>query len=862
MFWNRRSRISRLALSCVALTLALPAALARAADGDLDPTFDFDGIATLTTGNARYFSELAVQPDGKLVGVGKREGAGSDDLFLARFNPDGSLEASFGLGGVATLDTGGNEHAQAIVVLSDGKILVAGSRSEFVLSVGQVHKWLLARFSSDGTLDTSFGSGGYTLTSLTTLSSGSDSAYGLAVQPDGKIVLAGGVQTAQGTNGSVLGVGVGLARYTANGVLDTTFGTGGKVVISAQLPAPWCGSEGRSLLEAVALLPDGRIVGSGEINRCGGPNGWLVARFLPNGAPDGSFGTGGFVNTANCEPGLLITGSVPWSGAYAIHPLADSSLLLGGTCSGNAALARVTPTGQLDASFGVNGLAIASVWEFAFDMTVQTDGRPVLVGARRNPYNQWEVGVSRFREDGSPDDSFGASGHVVTHIGAESWANTVRQQADGKLVVGGYGFWQAFVARYLSAPIFCGDGAVNGDDECDDGNGIGGDGCRPDCTEELCGDAVVDPQEQCDDGNPTSGDGCQANCALPVCGDGIGDPGEECDDGNGIGGDGCSETCHVEVCGNGTVDPGEHCDDANAALGDGCRSDCTQELCGDAILDPQELCDDANNAPGDGCRADCTAEVCGDGVLDPQEQCDDGNTGSGDGCQAICVLPQCGDGVTDAGEQCDDENAAPGDGCSATCALEVCGNGILDPGEQCDDGNTAPADGCRADCSVEVCGDGILDPQEQCDDGNATSGDGCSAACVIEQASGGQGCRPRFWRTHPGQWPAAHPPSALFASVFENAFPEMTLEQVLRQRGGGLKALGRQTVAALLNAASGDVGYDLTAAEVVAMFNDTYPGTKSAYRTLTRNLRKLNKKGCPRVPPHDDWCEDDDEADD
>ncbi len=414
-----------------------------------------------------------------------------------------------------------------------------------------------------------------------------------------------------------------------------------------------------------------------------------------------------------------------------------------------------------------------------------------------------------------------------------------------------------------NGPAVCGNGTLDAGEECDDGNLEAGDGCRPDCTEELCGDGIPDPQEQCDDGNDISGDGCQANCSGPRCGDSYLDVfrGEQCDDGNLISGDGCSETCGAEICGNAIVDAGEQCDDGNTGAGDGCRPDCTEELCGDGLHDPQETCDDANNDPGDGCRPDCTEELCGDGIPDPQEQCDDGNAISGDGCQAGCVLPMCGDGVIDTGEECDDGNRTGNDGCSASCVAEVCGNGILDPAEACDDGNTDPGDGCRGNCSVEECGDGTVDLQEQCDDGNLVSGDGCSETCTIETATGGDGCRPRFWRRADESWPGPYAPHTPFASVFEDAFPGKTLGQVLRQRGGGLRALGRQTVAALLNAASPEVSYDLSAAEVVSSFNGAYPGTKPAYRTLKFNFRKLNKQGCPLVPLDDDWCEDDEEDD-
>ena len=326
-------------------------------------------------------------------------------------------------------------------------------------------------------------------------------------------------------------------------------------------------------------------------------------------------------------------------------------------------------------------------------------------------------------------------------------------------------------------PPFCGDGALDPGETCDDGNTAGGDGCRADCTLESCGDGILDPSETCDDGNLTNGDGCDATCQVeePICGNGIADPGELCDDGNTIGGDGCSAICTLELCGDavldpaeecddgntidgdgcdascriemapfcgdGNADPGELCDDGNTINGDGCSAICTLELCGDAVLDPAEECDDGNTVGGDGCRANCTLEICGDAVLDPGEECDDGNNQNGDGCDAACSIedpPACGDGFLDPGEQCDDGNIQNGDGCDATCAIEVppvCGDGFLDLGEQCDDGNIQNGDGCDATCMIEappVCGDGFLDPGEQCDDGDVNNGDGCSDACVVE----------------------------------------------------------------------------------------------------------------------------------
>lgn len=325
----------------------------------------------------------------------------------------------------------------------------------------------------------------------------------------------------------------------------------------------------------------------------------------------------------------------------------------------------------------------------------------------------------------------------------------------------------------------CGDSQVTGRETCDDGNATAGDGCSSVCgiergftcsseagqasacepvAEEICGDGALNSDEGCDDGNSASGDGCSAACRVELgfecprgptndnpcvrvarCGDGRVNESldEQCDDGETesgpVGGDGCSASCLREAlftcpaaggrctsdveCGDGTVNGDETCDDRNAVAGDGC-SDCALEL---GFVCPE----------GGVCRA-----VCGDGIRAGREQCDDGDAQGGDGCGASCQLEQ--------GFKCDDPAGAADapDVCSATS----CGQLGREGTEQCDDGNTTPYDGCDASCRNEptcgddgdgyacaaVCGDGMKFPEEQCDDGNTSDGDGCSSDCVFE----------------------------------------------------------------------------------------------------------------------------------
>ena len=225
--------------------------------------------------------------------------------------------------------------------------------------------------------------------------------------------------------------------------------------------------------------------------------------------------------------------------------------------------------------------------------------------------------------------------------------------------------------------------------------------------------------------------------SCDVCGDGVLRPAsEQCDDGNGVGGDGCSALCELEFCGNGTTDSlvGEQCDDGNDVDTDGCRNHCRLPLCGDGVASDSEACDAGGNSAA--CDFNCTTASCGDGLLNlvAGEACDDGNAVDTDACLNSCVLASCGDGVvaSNSAEQCDDGNAVDTDACRNNCQPPVCGDGVDSTGEACDTGGNSAT--CDYNCTLPACGDGLTNPAagEQCDDGGTTSGNGCSATCQLE----------------------------------------------------------------------------------------------------------------------------------
>ena len=406
------------------MAAAVFAAPSSAAPGQLDPTFGLDGVATTqfgTTSNSA--TSVALQPDGRIVVAGT-----SDDghFALARFNADGSLDASFGVGGKAVIDVGGYfETAACVAVEPDGRIVAAGSTDPG----GYCCQSAMVRLNADGTLDATFGSGGRVLTAV----SGITAAAAIVLQPDGKIVLAGSVYD------PFTHVGM-LLRYNADGSLDASFGAGGKVFTSFG---------GYDAFTGLVMQGDGKLVAGGV----GGPaTTFVLARYNPDGSLDPSFGAGGKVVTDFASYSRLEH--------LAIQP--DQKIVACGTVENRYGLARFNPNGTLDAAFGLGGKATTVMTgqnlESATGVAVQPDGAIVTSGWAFDNYRQ-EFALARWRADGTLDPGFGTGGVVTSlftgHV--EDVAEAMALQPDGRIVVaGGYGGCTPkcgfVVARYLGGP--------------------------------------------------------------------------------------------------------------------------------------------------------------------------------------------------------------------------------------------------------------------------------------------------------------------------------------------------------------------------------------------------------------------------
>ena len=318
----------------------------HAAPGDLDPAFGQSGIAIGPTGNT---SAMVLQPDGKIVTMGDVQGTFGFTRLLATGQPD----VAFGTNGIALPAPGSTSCFNAGLVLQpDGKLVASGWCWN-----GTDYDFTVVRLRANGRLDSGFGVGGKTTTPVTPGSG--DFAEAIALQPDGKILAAGHTF---GTGPSQVVV----ARYQSQGAIDTTFGVGGLVTSSAS-----------NFVHAVAVQPDGKIVLFGEYEN---GSGFTLLRYLPTGAPDLSFGTGGAVRTA------IGTGSHPW------------------------------------------GLAL------------QTDGKLVGAGYSFVPGSVLpDFSVARYLPNGTPDQGFGTAGTLTTAVGSgtDDFGSSIAIQRDQKILVAG-----------------------------------------------------------------------------------------------------------------------------------------------------------------------------------------------------------------------------------------------------------------------------------------------------------------------------------------------------------------------------------------------------------------------------------------
>jgi uncharacterized delta-60 repeat protein len=419
-----------------------------AVDGDLDSAFGTDGkVLTDFDHSTDIANAVAVQTDGKLVVVGTtyiNNDFSDEDFAVARYNPDGTLDKTFGVGGKVQTDFPGLAAvASSVVIQPDGKIVVAGGAFPLFTFLGD---FKVVRYNSNGSLDTSFGDGGIV---TTTFPEGSY-AFDVALQADGKIIAAGTVFV-DFNPGESSNTDFALARYNPDGTPDAAFGNGGEV------STDFLGLEDDAF--TVLLQPDGKIVAVGSANDPATFYDFAAVRYLSNGTLDTTFGVAGKVHTDFGDQNFDRARSA------ALHP--DGRIVAAGLAISqnggvqNFAVARYTSNGVLDASFGTDGITqidFGSCCQIANKVLLQPNGKIITVGYANTESSDSDFLLARLTSDGSLDPTFGAGGKVRTSFGdLNGGANGALFQPDGKIVAVGFQatglelFADFALARYLDA---------------------------------------------------------------------------------------------------------------------------------------------------------------------------------------------------------------------------------------------------------------------------------------------------------------------------------------------------------------------------------------------------------------------------
>jgi uncharacterized delta-60 repeat protein len=317
--------------------------------------------------SSSYGQSLALQPDGKILVAGYSSGSGgTNDFSLIRLNADGSLDSSFDIDGKAIISVGsGIDQAFSVTVQPDGKIILAGSSD----NGGGNYDFSLVRLNPNGSLDTTFDADGKAIIPVGSLS---DYGRSVSLQTDGKILVAGYSFGTVGINNDLS-----LIRLNADGSLDTTFDTDGKVIIPSGVGA----AEANSL----TIQPDGKILVAGYSN---GINGY------------------------------------------------DFSLI------------RLNADGSLDTTFDADGRAIIPVGsstDYGQSVSLQPDGKILVAGYSSGTFGingpNYDFSLIRLNSDGSLGTTFDTDGKVIIPVGlGNDQANTITLQPDGKILVAGYSF--------------------------------------------------------------------------------------------------------------------------------------------------------------------------------------------------------------------------------------------------------------------------------------------------------------------------------------------------------------------------------------------------------------------------------------
>jgi serralysin len=425
----------RIAITLAVITPLAVVSGASAAAGDLDPSFGGDGrVVTSLSPQYDWATAVAVQADGKVVVAGAALNGAR--FAVLRYNVDGTPDLTFGGdGNVITDFTLRDDEANAVAIQADGKIVVAGE-----VGFGSLNpKFGIARYNADGTLDSGFSGNGLAVTDFTPKE---DFANGVAIQADGKIV-AEGPAGVKGTNPRFA-----VARYNTDGTMDSGFGGDGKVTTDLTPHTDWANG---IVIRGDGTIVVGGVLGSGSANArfglvCYNGDGTLNTGFGGDGkvATDLTPRQDQVVSLALQADGKVVAGGI--AGQFGLNP--------------RFGLARYNSDGTLDSGFSGDGKLTTDFTpkdDDAFGIGIQADGKIVAGGVAGSGGANPTFAIARYDTAGTLDATFSGDGRARTDFTPRlDWAFGLAVQADGNVVLAGQSGWGSqnaniALARYLGS---------------------------------------------------------------------------------------------------------------------------------------------------------------------------------------------------------------------------------------------------------------------------------------------------------------------------------------------------------------------------------------------------------------------------
>ena len=404
--------------------------IAKAQIGSLDLSFDSDGKVTTDIETKHDVAKsIAIQSDGKIVVAGFSENSTDRDFSVVRYNTNGSLDNTFDSDGKVTTAVGSSSDEGYAVAIQSDGKIIVAG-----FTYGSTWDLALVRYNTNGSLDNTFDSDGIVTTA------GSNNAItaikSIAIQSDGKILAAG-------TDGSNYYV----YRYNNNGSLDNTFDNDGKVITSF--------GTGTHYGNSMVIQSNGKIVVGGTFGDSNFAD-FALVRYNSDGSLDNTFDLDGKVTTSVSSADER---------CYSIAIQSDGKIVAVGYSNTNSsnkdfAIVRFNSDGSLDNTFDLDGMLTQNVGgtkDYAYSVLIQNDGKIIVAGYANRPIGSYEdFAIIRLNSDGSTDTSFDGDGKVTTSFFTKSQINAIAIQNDGKIVAAGYtenSYYEFAVARYNNLTI-------------------------------------------------------------------------------------------------------------------------------------------------------------------------------------------------------------------------------------------------------------------------------------------------------------------------------------------------------------------------------------------------------------------------